>query len=143
MARTSRLADPDFAREVAEAYVAGMSRPEMAARFDAHPDTITIWKRDVRVRSIAKGLHEDRILEMTRKVDAEMQSRLNSQKIKEMDDETLIKFRKELLGDKKTIELSGAIDTGSAKNSLWRSLDDDPMLAAKLIGVLSGEEDVD
>jgi transposase len=141
MARTSKLANPEFAREVAEAYVLGMTRNEMAARFDVHPDTITVWKRDIRVKSVAKSLHEERIMEMTRKVDAEMQARLNSQKIKEMDDETLIKFRKELLGDKKTIELSGAIDTGSAKNALWNSLDDDPALAAKLIGLMSGDDE--
>jgi transposase len=141
MARTSRLENSDFAREVAEAYVSGMSRSEMAARFDAHPDTITAWKRDMRVRTIAKQLHEDRIMEMTRKVDAEMQARLNSHKIKEMDDETLIKFRKELLGDKKTIELSGAIDTGAAKGDLWKSLDEDPALAAKLVTLLAGEDD--
>ena len=140
MARTSKLSDPDFAFQVAEAYVLGMSRPEMAARFDVHVDTITAWKRDMRVRTLAKGLHEDRIMEMTRKVDAEMQARLNSSRIKEMDDETLIKFRKELVGDKKTIELSGAIDTGSAKSDLWKTLDTDPELAIKLAGLLSGEE---
>lgn len=140
MGRTSKLANPEFAREVAEAYVSGMSRSEMAARFNVHPDTVTAWKRDVRVRSVAKNLHEDRIMEMTRKVDAEMQARLNSHKIKEMDDETLIKFRKELVGDKKTIELSGAVDTGSAKSTLWKSLDDDPELAVKLVGLLSGDD---
>jgi hypothetical protein len=140
MGRISRLNDPDFAREVAEAYVLGMSRPEMAARFDVHIDTITAWKRDLRVRTVAKTLHEDRIMEMTRKVDAEMQARLNSNRIKEMDDETLIKFRKELIGDKKTIELSGAIDTSAAKGDLWKTLDQDPELAMKLAGLMSGED---
>jgi len=139
MARVSKLHDPEFARQVAEAYVLGMTRSEMASHFDVHPDTITVWKRDIRVKTIAKSLHEDRIMEMTRKVDAEMQARLNSTKIKEMDDETLIKFRKELLGDKKTIELSGAVDTGTAKNDLWKTLDSDPELAVKLAGLLSGE----
>lgn len=139
MARTSRLADPDFARRVAEAYVLGMSRAEMAVEFDAHPDTITSWKRDIRVKTIAKSLHEERIIEMTRKVDSEMQARLNSTRIKEMDDETLIKFRKELVGDKKTIELSGAVDTSSARGDLWKQLDKDPELAVKLAALLSGE----
>jgi len=140
MSRVSKLKDPDFAREVAEAYVLGMTRAEMAIRFDCHPDTITVWKRDLRVRTIAKQLHEDRIMEMTRKVDAEMQGRLNSQKIQAMDDETLLKFRKELLGDKRTIELSGAVDTGAAKGDLWKSLDSDPELAIKLAALLSGDE---
>lgn len=139
MARVSKLADPEFCRQVAEAYVLGLTRAQMAAQFDVHPDTITIWKRDMRVRTIAKQMHEERILEMTRKVDAEMQSRLNSQRIREMDDETLIKFRKELVGDKKTIELSGALDTGAAKGDLWKQLDGDPELAAKLGALLSGE----
>jgi len=139
MARISRLADTDFAREVAECYVAGMSRSEMAARFDVHPDTITAWKRDMRMRTIAKQLHDDRLLEMTRKIDHEMQTRLNSHRIQEMDDETLLKFRKELVGDKKTIELSGALDTSSAKGDLWKLLDDDPDLASKLSALLGGE----
>lgn len=141
MARISKLADPEYAREVAECYVAGMSRGEMAVRFDVHPDTITSWKRDMRVRTIAKQLHEDRVLEMTRKIDHEMQSRLNSQRIKDMDDETLLKFRKELVGDKKTIELSGSLDTSSAKNDLWKLMDDDPDLASKLSSLLGGEDD--
>lgn len=142
MARISKLADPEFAREVAECYVYGASRAEMAQRFDVHPDTITSWKRDMRVRTVAKGLHEDRILEMTRKIDHEMQSRLNSQRIKEMDDETLLKFRKELVGDKKTIELSGSLDTSSAQNDLWKMLDDDADLAQKLT-MLMGGDDID
>jgi len=140
MARISKLADPEYAREVAECYVCGMSRSEMATRFDVHPDTITAWKRDMRVRTVAKQLHEDRVLEMTRKIDHEMQSRLNSGRIQEMDDETLLKFRKELVGDKKTIELSGALDTSSAKGDLWKLLDDDPNLSQKLSALLGGEE---
>jgi len=140
MARISKLADPEFAREVAECYVCGMSRGEMAARFDVHPDTITAWKRDMRVRTVAKQLHDDRVLEMTRKIDHEMQSRLNSQRIQEMDDETLLKFRKELVGDKKTIELSGGLDTSSAKGDLWKLMDDDPDLASKITALLGGGE---
>lgn len=138
MGRISALADSEFAHMVADAYVKGLSREEMAYLFSVSERTITNWRQDQRVLSIAKKLHEERLMEMTRVIDAEMAGRLKGSRIKQMDDETLLKFRKELVGNVQKVELTGQLNTGSAVGDAWKALDDDPELAAKVAGLVMG-----
>jgi hypothetical protein len=97
MARPNPLADPQFAKMVAEAFVAGESRQSMADLFGVKDlDTITRWRRDPRVQTIALKLTKDRVLQVTRKVDAKL-----AQILEDSDDLTvteLLAIRKEFLG---------------------------------------------
>lgn len=99
MGRKNPLADPDFARQVAEAFVAGATRPQMCEMFGVSDlATITRWRRDARVKAIAFKLIEDRVLQVTRKVDAVIAERL--QNASEMTTKELLEVRKEYLGGK-------------------------------------------
>jgi hypothetical protein len=97
MARPHALADPDFAKEVAEAFAAGCSRTEMCEMFGVKDkDTITRWRRDPRVKAIALKIIEDRVFMVSRKVDSVIAGRLaNAEK---MTITELLAIRKEFLG---------------------------------------------
>lgn len=97
MARPNPLADPTFAQRVAEAFASGMSRAEMCDIFGVKdPNTITRWRRDPRVKAHALKLIEDRVLQVTRKVDSEIAQRL--EETEQMTIQELLSIRKEFLG---------------------------------------------
>lgn len=134
--RNSRLKNADFCKSIAEAYITGMSRAEMAEHFDAHKDTITVWCSDPRVQAHAGRLALERINRITRKIDGEMEARLA--KVDGWDIEQLLKVRKEYLerAMKVGVDLGGA-STGDVSNELSEAMDRDPNLAEalrKLVG---------
>jgi transposase-like protein len=96
MARPNALADPEFAQRVAEMLADGLSRREIANRLGVKdPMTISRWRKDPRVTGILTGLINDRVREVTRKVDSKIAG------ILEKDDLTiqeLLAIRKEFLG---------------------------------------------
>lgn len=97
MPRPNPLADPAFAKKVAEAFAAGCSRQEMCDLFGVKdPDTITRWRRDPRVKAHALKIIEDRVLQITRKVDGVIAERLEH--ANEMTVQELLAIRKEFLG---------------------------------------------
>lgn len=135
MARTSKLADPAFAKAVAEAYVEGISRPEMAEMFAVHPDTITIWCRDPRVQSHAAKLAQDRVTRVTRKIDAEIEGRLAH--ASKMDTELLLKIRKEYLDRALKIDLGAAANHAETVNDAISAMESSPELAEELQALLA------
>ncbi len=95
--RPHHLDDPEFAQQVAELFVAGCSRTEMCDALGVQdPKTITKWRRDPRVTTIAKKLISDRVLEITRKTDAEIATRLMN--ASELTVKEILDIRKEFLG---------------------------------------------
>lgn len=94
--RPHALADPEYAKEVAEAFAAGCSRVQMAEMFGVTKDTITRWRRDPRVKAHAFKIIEDRVLQVTRKVDGIIAHRL--EQADEMTMTELLAVRKEFLG---------------------------------------------
>jgi transposase-like protein len=95
--RIHSLADPEFAKAVAEAFVAGASREEMCKLFNVKdPYTITRWRRDPRVKAHAMKLIEDRVIQITRKVDGAIEARL--QDTGKLSIKELLDIRKEFLG---------------------------------------------
>jgi hypothetical protein len=97
MPRPNPLADPEYARQVAEAFASGASRADMCDLFGVKdPDTITRWRRDPRVKAYALKIIEDRVLQVTRKVDGVIAARL--EQAEDMTVQELIMIRKEFLG---------------------------------------------
>lgn len=91
------LNDTDFAKAVAQAFVDGHSRKAMCEMFGVRdPATITRWRRDPRVKGWALKLVEDRVLQITRKIDSVIASRL--EEAHEMSIQELLSIRKEFLG---------------------------------------------
>lgn len=95
--RPNPLAEPQFAKAVAEAFVSGASRQDMCDLFNVKDkDTITRWRRDPRVKAVALKLVEDRVLQITRRVDAAIEGRLEY--AEKMSVRELLDIRKEFLG---------------------------------------------
>lgn len=68
----------------------------MAEVFNVNVDTITRWRRDPRVKAHAFKIIEDRVLQVTRKVDGVIADRL--ERASEMTITELLSIRKEFLG---------------------------------------------
>lgn len=96
MARPSPFADPEFTLRVAELFAAGETRAKMADVFGVSPRCISNWRKDVRVRREMMKLIEERVLEITRRVDSKIANILNHQEDLTVDE--LLKIRKEFLG---------------------------------------------
>lgn len=137
MARPNPLADPNFARDVAEAFVAGLSRAEMCELFSVRDrDTITRWRRDARVKAIAFKLIEDRVLQVTRRVDAVISQRLED--ADKMTTKELLEVRKEYLGGKLREQHEKA--DGETVHEAQDWLSSNPEEAAELERILAGEK---
>lgn len=135
--RISKLADPEFARQVAEVYISGMSKPEMAEEFDVNTDTIRRWVADPRVQAHAGRSALERINRITRRIDASIEARLVH--IDKWDIEQVLKVRKEYLerSMKVGVDLSGDAK-GATVNELAEAMDQDPDLAEALRKLVGG-----
>lgn len=127
MARPTPLADPAFAKLVAQAFVDGMSRAEMCAEFGVRdPDTITRWRRDARVKGYALKLIEDRVYQVTRKVDGKIAAKLDE----DLTVTELVMIRKEFLGGALRTQTERADDETVNEAQSW--LEENPEQAEKL-----------
>lgn len=133
MARISRLANPEFAKAVGEAYADGCSRSEMAEMFGAHVDTITDWCQDPRVQKHAARFAQERVNQITRITDRELLNRLKDADDEEkMPTELLLKVRKEFLDRSLKIDLGKATDQPDTINEVVQNLEENPELARQL-----------
>lgn len=133
-----KLKDPEFAKKVAEAFVAGLSRPEMSEIFGVSTWTITQWRRDARVKVHALKLIEDRVLQVTRRVDAVVSRRLED--ADKMTTKELLEIRKEYLGGALRQQTEKADAETIDEAMTW--LDDNPEDAAALQDILDGKRSV-
>lgn len=138
MGKVSKLDNVDFAKAVAEAYISGISRPEMADMFEVHKDTITIWTRDPRVQAHAGRLALERVNRITRRIDGEMEARLSHVDQWELDE--LLKVRKEYLDRSLKIDLNGAGSTAETTNEILEAMDESPEFAEKLLALAAGRK---
>lgn len=129
MPRPNPLADPDFAGNVAQAFVDGNSREQMCEMFGVRdPHTITRWRRDPRVKALCMKLIEDRVLAVTRKVDASIQKRLL--KPGDLTVTELLNIRKEFLGGALRAQTEKADEDTINEAQQW--LENNPDMAANL-----------
>lgn len=136
--RPSKLQDDDFAKRVATLYVEGMDLKDMAAKLEAHPDTITDWVRDPRVLVHVKKLSEERTLRITRQIDATLLNRvLDPEQIKKMDTDLLLKVRKELIGRGGD---APDVNEGDLEGGIWELMDANPELAEAFKKATAGDE---
>ena len=130
--RPSRLNDPEFCKLVAEAYISGMGRTEMAAEFDVSNPTVSTWVKDPRVVAHASRLTAERIHRITRRIDTEIENRL--QKVGDIDVDLLLKIRKEFVTTamRETTHGKGA-STAETTNELLEAMDQSPDFAEQLL----------
>jgi transposase len=139
MPRQSRIDDPEFAKLVAEAYIGGMGRPEMAAEFNCHVDTITDWTKDPRVQAHASRFAQERIARIGRKIDAIIEGRL--QEASDLDTDTLLKIRKEYLDRPLKIALSEADKDPNVINDTMAALEDNPEIMGLLMAAFDRQRE--
>lgn len=133
--RPSRLKDPEFCKLVAELYIRGVNKDEMAEEFDCDPQTISRWVRDPRVQAHATRMTAERINRITRRIDSEMEARLAGAKNWKIDE--LIKVRTEYL--KHSIKATGGnVNTADTTAELSEAMDQSPDLAAALQALIEG-----
>lgn len=133
--RPSKLDDPDFVKFVAALFVEGRSREEMKEECGVSVSTITLWRRDTRVKAQAKKLIEERLSRVVNRLDAVLEWRV----MKASDDLTvdeLIKIRRELFGGKFRQEIEGN-DEGTVGEAM-NAIEEDPELVTKLQELLRG-----
>jgi transposase len=133
MARPTKLSDPDYAKAVAAAFVAGLSHQQIADQFEVHKDTIANWRRDPRVKAHAMKMVEDRVLTVTRKIDAIIEGRLQHAENLSMKD--LVMLRKEMLGGTLRQQTENA-DEGTV-SEVMTALDENPQLGEQLAELLA------
>lgn len=139
MGRISRLDNPTFAKLVADLYISGVSRPEMAAELGCHVDTITDWTKDARVQAHASRAAQERVHRIGRKIDAVIEGRL-IEGADDMDTETLLKIRKEYLDRPLKIMLGEADKNPDTIVDAMSVLEDNPDLMRALFASMNGEK---
>lgn len=137
--RPNPLNDPEFAKTVAQMYVSGATRQEMADEFnvkDLH--TVTRWTKDPRVRAHAQRLIADRELQISRKVDSQIEAKLRN--AKDMSIRELLEIRKSYLPQ-------DARTTGKPDKDLnaeaEKALEANPDLAKEMEALLIGRSQPD
>lgn len=101
-------------------------------------DTITRWRRDARVKAIAFKLIEDRVLQVTRRVDATIAARLENSE--NLTTKELLEIRKEYLGGKLREQHEKADD--ETVHEAMDFLTNNPQAAAELEAMLRGEKPI-
>lgn len=124
---------------IAELYIDGQTNQDIADALGrgVHKDTITDYRRDPRVKKEIKRLSQEREALITRRVDRVIMKRLEL--AEEIDTETLLKIRKEMMP--KRIEISGEQSTADLVKELWEAADNNPALAAALMGLGDAAEE--
>lgn len=134
--RPNPLNDPEFAKKVAEAFASGESRKSMCELFGVKDvDTITRWRRDPRVKVHAFKIIEDRVLQVTRKVDGVIAERLEH--ASDMTIAELLAIRKEFLGGALRAKTE-AIDEGTIGEA-QEFMEKNPDAMAELEAIFSGK----
>lgn len=135
MARPTPLSDPDFAKSVAAAFVAGLTHPEIAEQFQISTDTVGRWRRDPRVKAHAMKMIEDRVLSVTRRIDRIIEGRL--QHSEDMSIKDLVMLRKEFLGGALRQQTENADE--ATISEVMTALDENPNLGEELAALLANQ----
>lgn len=137
MARPSPFKDPEYTKQVADAFAAGLNRREMAEMFGVKDlDTITRWRRDPRVKSIVKKLLEDRVIQVTRKLDSRIEAILQHN-LEELSIKEIVMLRRELLGG--ALRASTEKDDEATVEEAHEFLEKNPDFTERLTDLLEGK----
>lgn len=134
--RPTKLSDPAFIDVFARAIAEGLTNAEMSDQFDISETTVKNYKRDQRVKVAALKYVEDRILRITRRTDAKIDSIVESPAFTELAIEDrvtlLLKIRKEYLGGAFRLQAEGGKVEAETINEALNALEDDPEFAAEV-----------
>jgi hypothetical protein len=133
MARPHALADPDYVKEVAEAFANGCTREEMAETFSVTKATITRWRKDPRVKRQVHTILGERVQRVSSKVDSVIEARL--QNAENLTIKELLDIRREFVGSNLRNKLDEA--DGDTINAAMAAVED-PEFVAAMEAAMSG-----
>lgn len=141
--RPSPLNNPDYLDLFAQALSDGMTNAELANTFQISDSTVQVYKRDPRVRAAAMKYIEARVVRIHRKVDSQIEQRLEN--AAEIDTATLLKIRKEFLGGVMRMQTEGGKTDEKTINEAQEAIEANPNFAAELRAFIesSGRESRD
>lgn len=128
--RQSPLNNPEYLELFALAVADGMSNGELCDTFKVSPSTVQVYKRDPRIRAAAMKYIEARVLRIHRKVDSQIEQRLEN--VHEIDTPTLLKIRKEFLGGVMRMQTEGGKTDEKTINEAQEAIESNPDFAAEL-----------
>lgn len=136
--RRSRLVDSDYAKAIAEGYVAGTPMGELAEELGIPESTLRIYIKDPRVQAHARTIAIERVQRITRKIDGEIEARLAH--ISDWALDEILKVRKEYLDRPLKVGAGEDVDLSKATNELSEAMDQSPELARQLMELVSGNK---
>lgn len=127
--KTSPLDDEEWREVFCQGVAAGLTSKELADVFGMHERTMRLYKKDPRVKADVLKLIRDRIIRVSRKVDSQIEHRLqNAAEIPTLD---LLKIRREYLGGTFREQAEGKNDPDVIGEAA-AALEDNPNLIAEL-----------
>lgn len=132
----SLLEDPEIVDQFVELYVAGATHQTIADTFGVDRKTIQNWLKRPEIQAIISELRQRRVNRMTRKIDAMLEAKIDDPNAaKNLDVETLLKIRRELVPQKVEVGRAGEFER-EAEAQAWAALD----AGEKLAELPAGEE---
>lgn len=126
----SALDDPEFVELFAKAVSEGLTITQLAELFSVARSTINLWKKDLRVKAAAMKIVEERVLSISRRVDREIEARL--QEPKDITIDELLKIRKEFLGGALRLQTQGSKNDDRTVHESQTLLEENPEFATEL-----------
>lgn len=122
--------------DIADLAMQGLTNAEIADAVGegTHKDTIKAWRKDARVQAAMTRMRQERINRIDSKIVSRLTSIINDpHELEQLDIDTLLKIRKELLppAAQRHIVSKGA-DEPAALAELYGYLNDNPAVAAEL-----------
>lgn len=134
--RPGFLDDPENVESVAIAYIDGRTRKQIASAFGVNERTVTAWRGDPRVKARAAQLARDRILQVVRKTDSQIEDRLKN--AGEMSVRELLDIRKEFITGPGFQDEAAGISPETI-TEVTEAMEADPDFAAALTALLEKE----
>ena len=124
MPPASQLEDPVIREAFADAYAGGMTKADMMQTFGISRPTVNKWLQDPRVQQHASKAIQDRVERMLRIIDSELEQRLSSRHLKNMDTDTLLRIRKEVMDKAVKVDVNQTVSVSPM--AMWKALDANP-----------------
>jgi hypothetical protein len=131
--RPHALSDPEYCQQVAALFVAGITRAQMAEELGVTESTIKRWRKDPRIKAAAIPLIEERVVQITRKVDSAIEARL--QDPSKLSVRELIEIRKEFLAGNLRSQAE-KLDEGTVSEAMV-AIEKNPQLVDELLALLT------
>jgi transcriptional regulator with XRE-family HTH domain len=122
------LDDPDQLRLFAECIAAGLSAKEIVELLHISTKSVARYRKDQRVIAACMKIIEARVVRITRRIDTEIERRLDEEAA-DIDTDTLLRIRKEYLGGQLRLQTQGSDPGADVINDAISQIEESPFAA--------------